>query len=145
MARIYVASSWRNGMQPEVVQELRAVGHWVYDFREPRSGDRGFSWSDIDEMWRDWDPETFAAKLHHPIADSGFRSDKEALDWADVCVMVLPCGRSASLEAGYMIGQGKQTAILLAPGEPELMFRLADKVCCSVEELIEWLGGMSDG
>lgn len=33
--RIYVASSWRNTHQPEVVAKLRELGHEVYDFREP--------------------------------------------------------------------------------------------------------------
>jgi len=31
--RIYVASSWRNQFQQEVVQKLRSLGHEVYDFR----------------------------------------------------------------------------------------------------------------
>ena len=33
MARIYVASSWRDPYQPEVVAALREAGHEVYDFR----------------------------------------------------------------------------------------------------------------
>lgn len=36
--KIYVASSWRNQYQPEVVATLRAVGHEVYDFKNPRPG-----------------------------------------------------------------------------------------------------------
>ena len=35
MARIYVASSWRNKYFPEVVECLRAEGHEVFDFRNP--------------------------------------------------------------------------------------------------------------
>ena len=33
MAKIYVASSWRNVFYPDVVQRLRDAGHEVYDFR----------------------------------------------------------------------------------------------------------------
>ena len=29
--KIYVASSWRNGYYPEVVEKLREAGHEVYD------------------------------------------------------------------------------------------------------------------
>ncbi len=29
--KIYVASSWRNPAQPEVVSALRSAGHLVYD------------------------------------------------------------------------------------------------------------------
>ena len=32
MARIYVASSWRNQYFPEVVKKLLEYGHEVYDF-----------------------------------------------------------------------------------------------------------------
>lgn len=42
--RIYVASSWRNPIQPEVVRHLREAGHEVYDFRNPAPGQEGFSW-----------------------------------------------------------------------------------------------------
>ena len=33
--KIYVASSWRNGYYPDVVDKLREAGHDVYDFRNP--------------------------------------------------------------------------------------------------------------
>lgn len=35
MAKIYVASSWRNPFQQEVVNILRDLGHEVYDFKNP--------------------------------------------------------------------------------------------------------------
>ena len=38
MARIYVASSWRNPYYPDVVEALWASGHEVYDFRGPGMG-----------------------------------------------------------------------------------------------------------
>ncbi len=38
MARIYVASSWRNDFQTEVVKRLRAEGHEVYDSKNPPKG-----------------------------------------------------------------------------------------------------------
>ena len=49
VAKIYVASSWRNPYFPEVVEALRAAGHEVYDFRNPPHGGAGFHWTDIDE------------------------------------------------------------------------------------------------
>jgi hypothetical protein len=41
--RVYVASSWRNPWQPNVVGLLRSLGHKVYDFREPIPGDVALS------------------------------------------------------------------------------------------------------
>ena len=54
MARIYLASSWRNQAQPAIVGVLRKNGHEVYDFKNPPNGAGGFSWLDIDKDWENW-------------------------------------------------------------------------------------------
>lgn len=74
MAKIYVASSWRNQHQPQVVSFLREQGHEVYDFRHP-AGKTGFQWSQIDEDWENWSTDQYRAALEHPIAQAGFKSD----------------------------------------------------------------------
>ena len=51
MRKIYVASSWRNDNQPEVVEKLKDAGHEVYDFRHPSVDNNGFGWSEIDPDW----------------------------------------------------------------------------------------------
>lgn len=126
MARIYVASSWRNPHQQDIVDLLREAGHEVYDFRNPAPGNTGFAWSSIDPEWVDWSPEGFRAGLDHPVAQEGFGFDFRAMEWADQCVLVLPCGRSAHLEAGWFIGRECPVTIY-APVqvEPELMYLLA--------------------
>lgn len=140
--RIYVASSWRNELQPGVVQALRAEGFDVYDFRHPEPGNDGFHWSDIDPEWQTWAPEQFRASLNHPVALRGFRCDFDAMLWADVCVLVMPCGRSAHLEAGWFAGaQGKSLVILLEDGEPELMYAMAGYLCCDLGEVLDALRG----
>lgn len=146
--RIYVASSWRNALQPSVVEALRAAGHEVYDFRNPAPGNHGFSWSEIDPEWKDWDPETFNRLLSsHPVAASGFASDKGGLEWCDTCILVLPCGRSAHLELGYAAGQGKDTFVLLHPDkfEPELMYLLNTACSTSIEQIIGWMAERQPG
>ena len=100
MAKIYVASSWRNKYQPEVVAALRAAGHEVYDFRNPE---------------------------HNP---GGFH-------WADTCVLVLPCGRSAHTEAGWFAGKGLKTIVYMPEKqEPELMYKLFDGVVDNLNDLL---------
>lgn len=60
------------------------------------------------------------------------------LEWADTCVLVLPCGRSAHLEAGWAVGSGMAlVTLLLGVLEPELMYRMAHKIVVSVEELLQ--------
>ena len=140
MARIYVASSWRNPYFPEVVTRLREAGHEVYDFRNPPHGGAGFHWTDIDPDAPNWTYAQYAEGLHHPLAERQFQADIDALTWADTCVLVLPCGRSAHTEAGWMAGAGKRVlAYLPEMVEPELMYKLFDGVAGSLEELVEKL------
>lgn len=135
--KIYVASSWRNNDQPEVVERLRTVGHEVYDFKNPEPDNHGFHWSEVDPEWKDWSIETYRSALLHPLAENGFQSDFEAMQWADACVCVQPCGRSAHLELGWMAGAGKHTILLLKSGqEPELMVKICDHICLSIDEVI---------
>lgn len=136
--KIYVASSWRNELQPGVVSELRSYGHSVYDFKNPFPGNSGFSWSEIDPERHKWTASQYIAALKHPIAERGFASDFNAMKWADTFVLVLPCGRSAHLELGWACGAGKQTIILTKDGEePELMAKMADLVTENWLELLQ--------
>ena len=138
--KLYIASSWRNIFYPEVVKHLRSEGFDCYDFRNPAPDDHGFSWSEIDPNWKQWTREEFRAALHHPIARRGFTYDATALHACDACVLVLPCNRSAHLEAGVVIGAGKPVVIYLPePTEPELMYGLADAVAISTDELTQAL------
>lgn len=133
--KLYVASSWRNPYQQEIVRLLRLWYHEVYDFQHPPGGDHlGFNWADIDPSWRQWSAVNYLTHLSDPIATAGFESDFGAMQWADACVLLLPCGRSAHLEAGWFVGQGKPLWILLDKAEfpvpegesnPELMYRMA--------------------
>lgn len=134
--RIYVASSWRNPRQGAVVEALMKDGHLVYDFKNPKPGDTGFSWSEIDPDWLQWTAKQYVAALDHPLAKRGFASDFAAMKWADTFVLVLPCGRSAHLELGWAVGAGKHTLILTQDGqEPELMAKMCDGICTSLDEL----------
>jgi hypothetical protein len=141
MARIYAASSWRNPLQPSVVKSLRGAGHEVYDFRNPFNGRPGFAWSEIDPEWQGWSAARYRELLTtSPTAAAGYVNDLRAMEWADTCVLILPSGRSAHLEAGWFTGRGKRCMILTRDGEePELMALLATDICISLEEVVERL------
>jgi hypothetical protein len=144
--KIYVASSWRNKLQPEVVRVLRAAGHEVYDFRNPPNKS-GFGWEQVNPGWKiDAGANGFVgaaiyrSMLAHPIAEAGFVADLGALRECEAVVYVLPCGRSASWEFGYAMGMGKPGYVVwLGEHEPELMFREAT-VVSSVDGLVDVLG-----
>jgi hypothetical protein len=139
---VYVASSWRNPMQDAVVATLNAAKIDCYDFKAPEGG-TGFHWSEVGVQSSGETPEAYLDGLKHPRALAGFDSDWAAMAKADACILVLPCGRSAHLEAGWMIGQHKPTAIYLTERPmvtPELMYLMADLVTPSMMELLAWLG-----
>lgn len=140
MRRIYVASSWRNEYQPTVVKDLRQWGHEAYDFRNPPFK-TGFKWSDIEKDWQTWDRERYRELLTtSPIASHGYTADRRAMQWADTCLLVLPCGRSAHLEAGYFHGANKRLVIFIPePIEPDLMYLMADYICLTMSEVQEAL------
>jgi hypothetical protein len=136
--RIYVASSWRNQRQQEVVGALRELGHEVYDFRNPAPGDRGFSWRECARPAQLWDSRRFRDEvLTTPQARRGFAYDMGALRAAQATVLVLPCGRSAHLELGYAVGQGQRTVVLteLQLDEPELMYLMCSQIAVGLDEL----------
>lgn len=140
--RIYVASSWRNDRQPSVVAELRAAGHDVYDFKNPPGG-AGFGWEQVGRYDGDGlvDAEEFRGRmLAHHRAVEGFHSDFDAMRSADACVLVLPCNRSAHLELGWFVGNGRRSAVLLDGPRvtPELMYAMVDLLAVSTSEVVEW-------
>jgi hypothetical protein len=133
---IYVATSWRNKHQPEVVRRLRADGHEVYDFR----GEEGFSWREVDEKWLAWSPLQYIDGLNHPCAERGFKRDMDALRSCDALVYVMPCGPSASMEMGWAKGAGRLVvAYIPALREPDLMVKMADLVTDDFERVLEAL------
>lgn len=138
---IYVASSWRNVLQPSIVHMLRRCGHEVhYDFRNPAPGNIGFAWSSIDPNWQNWTPAEYRAALQHPIAKAVYEYDVTALKACEAVVLVLPSDRSASWEFGYAMGQGKPgTVVQFAGVEPELMYREAT-IVTTTNELFDVFG-----
>ncbi len=122
--KIYVASSWRNQYYPDVIARLKSLDFAdVYDFRNPPKK-TAFSWRQIDLNSGDVLTALETSEvLKHPIAKAAFHSDLSALSRCDLCVLVLPSGRSASWEYGFAtakVGAG----IVYQPTtcEPELMY-----------------------
>lgn len=137
---IHVASSWRNSLQPAIVHALRRCGHEVYGFRNPAPGSNGFNWREIDPAWESWTPAQYREALKHPIAVDGYRNDIYALRVCEVCVLVLPSGRSSSWEFGYAMGQDKRGVVVqLGPVEPELMYSEA-QIVTTMPELFDIFG-----
>ena len=129
---------------PEVVARLRQEGHDVYDFRNPPLGGKGFHWTDVDENAPNWSFAQYAEGLRHPLAERQFGADLKALKEADTCVLVLPCGRRAHTEAGWMAGAGKRVVVYIPEMvEPELMYKLFDAVVGTLDDLVSCLQALN--
>ena len=126
--KVYVASSWRNEVYPEVLEALRGAGHEVYDFRHQG----GVEWNLADGV----DAGGLFDVLEHPQVQAIFRRDMDALADCDAVVCVLPCGRSAHLELGYGVGAGKRTVLLWNDGdEPDIMHKAVDAIVFNVADI----------
>lgn len=138
--KIYLASSWRNKHYETVLQVLRFQGYETYDFKHPEDQSlSGFSWENLHKDVKSWTCEDFKQNLHHPEATNAFEKDFRAMHEADYCVLLLPCGRSAHSEAGWMKGQGKKVFILDLSEHPtpELMYQMYDMYDTRLIDLVE--------
>lgn len=89
---------------------------------------------------RRWSGAELIAGLAHPLAVAGFEADRAAMERASACVLLLPCGRPAHIEAGFIAGQGKPLIVVLEEGErnvPELMYKLATAVVTNIDDCID--------
>lgn len=134
---IYVASSWKNLIQPIIVRRLHKQGHEVYDFH---NADKVFNWKCDTQVQHGCTASALQSALKTGVTDGAFAEDMQALMRCDVCVLVLPCGLSAHLEAGWAAGAGKHIIVYFnSPDdeiEPELMYKMG-LLCIGMKQLLE--------
>lgn len=134
MAKVFVASAWGNKYCPEVVEALRTAGHEVRELRNSPYDD--LLWTDTAENAHNWTFEQDLDGLQHPLAERQFLPVIDALQWADICVLVLPCGRSAHSEAGFMAGNGKIVLVYIPENQkPDFIYKLFNGVVYNTDEL----------
>lgn len=132
--KVYIIGSLRNPVIPEVANQLRKLGHDVFD-------DWYSAGEKADDSWQAYETargNTYQEALKGHAAKHVFGFDKSHLDSADVGVLVLPAGKSGHLELGYLAGRGKLTYVLFdkSPERWDVMYQFASGVCFSFDELI---------
>jgi len=134
--KIYLASSWRNADAVLAVKKvLDSFGFEVDAFCNQEGGRIGFNITDLLQKAGHslYEVDAISA-IEHPAVTKefiiAFNEDKKWIDWCDCLIMLMPCGRSSHLEAGYAKGQGKLLFIywLNEPvkGEFDNMYQFAD-------------------
>jgi hypothetical protein len=96
---------------------------------------------DADSYWRKYTKTrgmTYEEALQDYSAQHVFEFDKHHIDTSDVGVLVMPAGKSAHLELGYMVGQGKKGYILFdkEPKRYDVMTLFATKRFTDIKDLI---------
>lgn len=135
--KIYIASSWKNADEVRILAYfLRDHGHEVFDFTDMDNRPDGLDKFVFGaKQWAEYsgkNPDEIEYKdfLTWEPTKRAFASDKAGIDWSEIVIMLLPCGRSSHLEAGYAVGSGKTLYILgdLPVGEFDAMYGFA-KAC----------------
>ena len=147
MSRIYVASSWSNKHQQNLLEQLRKRGHKVYDFKHPhgRNDIPVFEQVSITQNLRSaykekcLKGEDFKRMLMDRLSVERFKEHYGAMQDADTCILLLPAGRSSHTEAGLMNGMGKRVFVMDTSKViiPELMYLAFDDYFFDFEELFK--------
>lgn len=134
---IYLIGALANEKIPEIAQQIRAVGHDVYDQWWCPGPDADRHWQAYCKF-RGW---TYAEALNEWHAKQVFEIDKFHLDRSDAGILVLPSGKSAMAELGYLTGQGKPVYILVTkePEKYDIMPEMAAGVFESLADLMKVL------
>lgn len=138
--QIYMIGSLRNEKIPEISNELRKLGFNIFD-----------DWHSVspngDDLWKEYEIKrgrTYEEALNGHHAHNVFNFDKKHIDNSDIGILIMPAGKSAFLELGYMIGCGKPGFILMDEQERyDVMVLFTEvtggAVCFSMEDLIKKL------
>lgn len=133
---IYLMGALRNPQIPAIGNTIRAAGFDVFD-------DWFAPGPETDTHWRDYETargNDYLTAINGRAATNTFNFDLQNLQRCDAGVLVLPAGRSAHLELGWMIGQGKRGYVLYDnPERWDLMYKFAHGVFFDVDKLIEEL------
>lgn len=131
--KIYLASSWKmkqtvNSMAKILTDE----GHEVDSFCSNDDARVSFDWDELTEIMENEginiDTMNAIDMMGHWRVREAFEEDKKWIDWADVLIMLMPCGRSSHIKAGYAVGKGKKLYIIggFEKGEFDTMYGFAD-------------------
>lgn len=135
--KLYIIGTFKNDRIEPLGDKLRKHGFEVFD------------------SWRATHPESdqimwkyerarghnYKEALRGLAAQNAFLFDKRHLDNSDLAILVMDAGRSAHIEAGYMIGCGKPVFVLLEPEKKierlDLMHNFLTDFFETEEELIK--------
>lgn len=134
---IYVASSFDCAFYNNVIHMLRYEGYKPYNWKDNPEANT--------EELKCKTPADFIKQYNHNNLYYPYKRDKDALDKADVGILVLPSNKSAHLEAGYLIGRIKPLCIYIDESlrEPdfkvEVMYKLTSYIFNNINKVRQFI------
>lgn len=139
--KIYLIGSLRNERIPVIANELRENNFEVFD-------DWYAIGPEADDHWKAYEQgrgRTYQKALQGKVCENSFNFDRRNIDAADIGVLVLPAGKSAHTELGYMSHPlAKKKTYVLMEGDNDrwdIMYKFFTGVVYSVDELIRTING----
>jgi nucleoside 2-deoxyribosyltransferase len=139
--KVYLIGSLRNIQVTRVSALLRDTGFDVFD-------DWFAAGPTADDAWKEYEQargRTYKEAMQGYAAKHVFEFDKKHIDEADIGVLLLPAGKSAHAELGYMKGKGKKCIVYLESDAErwDIMYNFFDSLVYTDDELIEALNADS--
>jgi nucleoside 2-deoxyribosyltransferase len=137
MKSLYLIGSLRNPKIPQLANNIEALGIEAF-------ADWHAAGPTADDEWQRYEKErgrSYAKALKGHAARNVFKFDECHLARCDAAVLVMPGGKSAHLEIGYILGQGKPGYVLFdqEPERWDVMYQFATEVFFSEQELLAHL------
>ena len=124
---------------PRVAAQIRAAAFNVFDEWYAAGEFADNSWRDYEKARGHNLPEALKGEAARHV----FEFDKKWLIAADAVVLISPAGKSAHIELGWALGQGKPGFVLLDndPDRYDVMLMFATGVATTIDELLRMLRG----
>lgn len=138
--KVYLIGSLRNPDVPHLGNKLRQLGFDVMDHW----------WGggpEADDWWQAYERirgRSYREALYDHYSTHIWAYDKQHLNTCDLGIMIHPVGRSAHIELGFLLGQGKPCYVLF-DAEPErfdVMYRFVDDVFFDQADLLDALSAI---
>jgi nucleoside 2-deoxyribosyltransferase len=135
--RIYLIGSLRHNGVRELANRIRKHGFTVFD-------DWHSAGTHADEIWQAYEKQRghdYLIGIRNEHARNVYNFDLGNINKSDTGLLLMPAGKSAHLELGYMLGQGKRGYVLFE-GEPErwdVMYQFATDLFMDESSLLDTL------
>lgn len=146
--KVYISSSWKNRVEVrKMANDLREIGCEVYDFTDPSC--RKTPEIPPEQFPEEFDPavHVYSQYIQRPEWHSAVMENKEAIKWADLIILILPCGNDAHADWAYGVGLGKLSLVIGNPqkGDRSPVHMWADAIVDSWDELIGYVEVLKTG